>query len=49
MYNTDNYVENLLQFECSVDMKIERWQLPLFDGLFSTHKSLQFNQRSTFM
>ena len=30
VYNTDNYVENLLQFECSVGMKIERWQLPLF-------------------
>ena len=28
MYNTDNYVENLLQFSCSVGMKIERWQLP---------------------
>ena len=28
VYNTDNYVENLLQFECSVGMKIERWQLP---------------------
>ena len=26
VYNTDNYVENLLQFECSVGMKIE--QLP---------------------
>ena len=30
VYNTDNYVEKLLQFECSVGMKIERWQLPLF-------------------
>ena len=28
VYNTDKYVENLLQFECSVGMKIERWQLP---------------------
>ena len=28
VYNTDNYVENLLQSECSVSMKIERWQLP---------------------
>ena len=25
VYNTDNYVENLIQFECSVGMKIERW------------------------
>ena len=24
VYNTDIYVENLLQFECSVGMKIER-------------------------
>ena len=53
VYNTDNYVENLLQFECSVGMKIERWQLPLFCciivvftsvAIFSTQISVQ-NER----
>ena len=51
VYNTDNYVENLLQFECSVGMKIERRQLPLFVCSVACfqHTEFAFNQRSTCM